>query len=174
MSHELVITAIGPDRPGIASDVSGHIHASGANLADSRMMNLRGQFALLALVEGSADVLATLKKRLEEAAPKINLAITFGDAKKSDRRGEGVPFRLKTYSMDQPGIVHKVTSYLHEQGINVEELETSLESAPFMGTPVFTLEILMLVPKTLSVKTLRKSLEELGDHLNCDVDIDPA
>ena len=38
----------------------------------------------------------------------------------------------------------------------------------------FTLEILMLVPKTLNVKTLRRSLEELGDTLNCDVDIDPA
>lgn len=172
-SQELVITAVGPDRPGIASDFSGHVHASGANLADSRMVNLRGQFALLALVEGDAGVLTTLRKRLEEAAPKMKLAVSFGEAKKAERL-EGVPFRLKTYSMDQPGIVHKITSYLHEQGINVEELETRLESAPFMGTPVFTLEVLMLVPKTLSVKTLRRSLEELGDHLNCDVDIDPA
>lgn len=172
-SQELVITAVGPDRPGIASDFSGHVHACGANLADSRMVNLRGQFALLALVEGNADVLSTLRKRLEEAAPKMSLSLEFGEAKRADRR-EGVPFRLKTYSMDQPGIVHKVTSFLHEQGINVEELETRLESAPFMGTPVFTLEILMLVPKGASVKTLRKSLEELGDHLNCDVDIDPA
>lgn len=174
-SQELVITAVGPDRPGIASDFSGHVHASGANLADSRMVNLRGQFALVALVEGSSDALATLRKRLEEAARdgKMNLAVSFGEAKKTERL-EGVPFRLKTYSMDQPGIVHKVTSYLHEQGINVEELETRLESAPFMGTPVFTLEVLMLVPKSLSVKTLRRALEELGDHLNCDVDIDPA
>lgn len=176
MSHgmqELVITAVGPDRPGIASDFSGHVHAAGANLADSRMVNLRGQFALLALVEGNANVLTTLRKRLEDAAPKMKLTISFGEAKKAERL-EGVPFRLKTYSMDQPGIVHKITSYLHEQGINVEELETHLESAPFMGTPVFNLEILMLVPKTLSVKTLRRSLEELGDQLNCDVDIDPA
>lgn len=172
-SQELVITAVGPDRPGIASDFSGHVHAAGANLADSRMMNLRGQFALLALVEGPPDVLAALRKRLAEAAPKMNLAISFGEAQKAERL-EGVPFRLKTYSMDQPGIVHRITSYLREQGINVEELETRLESAPFMGTPVFNLEILMLVPKSLSVKTLRRSLEELGDQLNCDVDIDPA
>ena len=43
-----------------------------------------------------------------------------------------------------------------------------------MGTPVFTMEILMLVPRPSSVKTLRRALEELGDTLNCDVDIDPA
>ena len=174
VTQELVITAVGPDRPGIASDFSGHVHAAGANLADSRMANLRGQFALLALVEGNADSLTSLRKRLQEAAPKMNLSLTFGEATKKAERLEGVPFRLKTYSMDQPGIVHKLTSYLQEQGINVEELETRLESAPFMGTPVFPLEILMLVPKALSVKTLRRSLEEVGDQLNCDVDIAPA
>src|SRR5687768_16289845 len=135
--QELVITAVGPDRPGIASDFSGHVHACGANLADSRMVNMRGQFALLALVEGSADVLENVRRRLKEAAPKMNLTVSFGEAAKAARR-EGVPFRLKTYSMHQPGIVHKVTSYLHEQGINVEELETRLESAAFMGTSVFT------------------------------------
>jgi glycine cleavage system transcriptional repressor len=76
--------------------------------------------------------------------------------------------------MDQPGIVHKVTHFLKEQRINIEELETSLTSAPFMGTPVFTMEILMSVPKSVPVKALRRALEELGDSLNCDIDLDPA
>jgi glycine cleavage system transcriptional repressor len=137
------------------------------------MVNLRGHFAFLALVEGSDDVLEKVKSRLREAAPKMGLTLEFSSAAKTAPR-EGVPFRLKTYSMDQPGIVHKITSYLHEQGINIEELETSLESAPFMGTPVYNLEIVMLVPKGKNVKTLRRALEELGDTLNCDVDIDPA
>lgn len=170
---ELVITAVGSDRPGLASEFAGHVHAAGANLADSRMVNLRGQFALVALVEGTAEILADVKRRLREAAPKSGMTIEFAATPKSDRH-DGVPFRLKTYSMDQPGIVHKITRYLHEQGINVEELETRLESAPFMGTPVFNLEIVMLVPKGASVKALRRGLEELGDTLNCDVDLDPA
>ena len=76
--------------------------------------------------------------------------------------------------MDQPGIVHRFTSYLREQQINVEELETRLESAPFMGSPVFTMEIVMIVPKAVSVKDRPREPEELGDKLNCDVDIDPA
>ncbi|HVH44844.1 MAG TPA: ACT domain-containing protein [Labilithrix sp.] len=177
MSLELVVTAVGPDRPGIASDFTGHVHAAGANLADTRMVNLRGKFALIALVEGTADVLEAVKQRLNEAAPSIGLRIEFSSPTAKEgtlAQREGVPFRLKTYSMDQPGIVHRITSYLREHGVNVEELVTRLESAPFMGTPVFTMEILMLVPKTVSVKQLRHALEELGDSLNCDVDIDPA
>lgn len=177
MSHELVITAVGPDRPGIASDVAGQVHAAGANLADTRMVNFRGKFALIALVEGSAEVLESVRKRLTEAGPRIGLEIDFSSPSAKEGAGaqrEGVPFRLKTYSMDQPGIVHCITSYLREHGVNVEELVTRLESAPFMGTPVFTMEILMLVPKKVSVKQLRHALDELGDQLNCDVDIEPA
>lgn len=173
MSQELVVTAMGPDRPGIASEFSGHVHAAGGNLADSRMVNLRGHFALLVLVEGSAEVLAAVEKRLEGAAPSMKLVLDFARPSRPTARA-GVPFRLKTYSMDQPGIVHKITSFLHEQEINVEELETRLESAPFMGSPVFTLEILMLVPPSRSVHDLRRALETLGGTLNCDVDLEPA
>jgi glycine cleavage system transcriptional repressor len=174
MAHELVVTAVGPDRPGLASELSGHVHAAGANLADSRMINLRGQFALVALVEGPSEVLESVKKRLKEAASSMGLTIETSAAPKTAGARAGVPFRLKTYSMDQPGIVHKITSYLREHGVNVEELETRLESAPFMGTPVFTMEIVMLVPPGVAVSSLRRALEDLGDTLNCDVDLDPA
>jgi glycine cleavage system transcriptional repressor len=137
------------------------------------MMNLRGHFALIALVEGSSGQLDSLKGRLRESAASLGLTFEFSAAPRADQR-HGVPFRLKTYSMDQPGIVHKITTFLRERNINIEELETTLESAPFMGTPVFTMEIVMLVPSTANVKELRRALEELGDTLNCDVDLDPA
>ena len=176
MSQELVVTAVGPDRPGLASEFTGHVHAAGANLADSRMVNLRGRFALLALVEGTAEQLASVQQRLRDAASAMGLTVGFAETAEAReaRAREGVPFRLKTYSMDQPGIVHRVTTYLREQGINVEELETRLESAPFMGSPVFTMEVVMLVPRALAVRELRRALADLGDALNCDVDLDPV
>lgn len=176
MTQELVVTAVGPDRPGIASDFTGHVHAAGANLADTRMANLRGQFALIALVQGTTEVLEDVRRRMKESGPRMGLAIEFHTptAKGAVAARDGVPFRLKTYSMDQPGIVHRFTAYLREHHINVEELETRLESAPFMGSPVFTMELVMLVPKNVSIKALHRELDELGDKLNCDVDLDPA
>ena len=170
---QLVITAVGPDRPGLVRELSGHIHAAGANLADSRMVNLRGHFALLVLVEGSSDVLAKTREVIRGAAPAMGLTITFSEEPAAAPRA-GVPFRLKSYSMDQPGIVHKVTSFLQEQGINIEELESKLDSAPFMGTSIFTMEVLLSVPAAVSVKDLRRSLEDLGGTLNCDIDLEPA
>jgi glycine cleavage system transcriptional repressor len=170
---ELVITAVGPDRKGLVGEFTGHVHAAGCNLANSRMVNLRGHFALIVLVQGDADALDRARAALGKSASSLGLTITYSEQPAAGAEG-GIPFRLKTYSMDQPGIVHKVTRLLHEQGVNIEELETKLDSAPFMGTPVFTLEALLSVPKAVSVKALRRSLEELGDAQNCDIDLEPA
>ena len=172
---QLVITATGPDRPGLVGEFTGHLFAGAVNLADSRMVNLRGQFALIALVEADADRLGGLEASLPTAAQKMGLTVTFANlGGASPATGPGVPYRLKTYSLDQPGIVHRISDLLRRSGINIEDLQTRLESAPFAGTPIFTLELRMNVPVGVQIKKLRTELDALCDALNCDVDLEPA
>jgi glycine cleavage system transcriptional repressor len=170
---ELVITAVGTDRSGIVGEFSGHVVAAGANLCDSRMVNLRGHFALIAMIEGTDGQLEAARAALRKNAAAMGLTFEFSQSAAAAAR-PGVGYRLKTYSMDQPGIVHKVTSFLRGEGVNIEELETHLESAPFMGTPVFTMEMRISVPKEIAARKLRTSLEELLDAINGDVDLEPA
>jgi glycine cleavage system transcriptional repressor len=176
MAHQLVVTAIGPDRKGLVGELTGHIHRAGANLADSRMVNLEGQFALLMLLEGDAAVIERARQEIREAAPSLGLSITYAEQPRPSaiEAKPSAHFRLKTYSMDQLGIVHRVTKFLQEQGINIEELETKLDSAPFAGTDMFTMEILMSAPPTISAKALKEGLTALSDALSCDIDLDPA
>jgi glycine cleavage system transcriptional repressor len=171
MSNELVITAVGPDRKGLVGEITAHIHKAGCNLADSRMVNLRGRFAIVALIEGAGDALEKARAALVGASDSMGVHFDFSTGLVDKPQG-GVPYRLKTYSMDQPGIVHRFTALLKEHGVNIEELETRLESAPFMGTPVFTMEIHMSVPPKTSVKALKRALEDLGDAMNADVDVE--
>ena len=171
---QLIITAVGPDRPGLVGELTGLLFSAKANLADSRMVDLRGQFALVALVEGTDEVLKAVRGSLPDAAARLGLTVTFASDGGPARQQAGIPFRLKTYSMDQPGIVHRVSDLLRRHQINIEELETRLESAPFMGSPIFTLELLMQVPQNARVNQLRKDIEALCDQLNCDFDLEPA
>ena len=48
-----IVTAVGPDRPGLVGELTGHLHAGKANLLDSRMVNLRGQFAIVLLLDAA-------------------------------------------------------------------------------------------------------------------------
>jgi glycine cleavage system transcriptional repressor len=172
-----IVTAVGLDRPGIVGDLTGHLHAAGANLLDSRMVNLRGQFALVLLMECPEDAAGEhLVTSLPEAGRGLglNLDVIRQEPGGGPRPVEGVPFRLKTYSMDQPGIVHRVSHLLQSHGVNIEELETRQESAAFAGTPLFLMEMRLTVPPTVPVRQLRADLQTLCDQLNCDVDLEPA
>ena len=171
---QLILTAVGRDRPGLVGEFTGALYAAGANLADSRMVNLRGQFALVVLIEAPDEVLASLREKIPPLAEKMALAVTFAAQGAGGEKAAGLPFRLKTYSMDQPGIVHRVSEVLRKHQANIEELETRLESAPFMGSPIFTLELKMYVPAKTRVPTLRKELEAVCEELNCDFDLEPA
>jgi glycine cleavage system transcriptional repressor len=173
MNH-LLVTAVGPDRPGLVGDLSGHLHAAGANLADSRMVNLRGRFALILLVEGEPAVLAGLRESLPSRGRALGLSVSFADEAQATAPLRGVPYKLRTYSADQPGIVARVTEVLQQHGANIEELSTRLESAPFAGSPLFTLEALLTLPQGKPVRAVRKDLEQVCEALNCDIDLNPA
>ena len=63
MSNQLVIAAIGEDRPGLVDSLAGWILDSGCNIADSRMTVLGGEFAVLLLIEGQWNSLAKLEEQ---------------------------------------------------------------------------------------------------------------
>lgn len=171
---QLIISAVGPDRPGIVGEVTGQLHAAGGNILDSRMVNLRGQFALMILLEVPDDSATRLIKELPVTGSKIGLNLFVNTQSATGKAVDGLQYRLKTYSMDQPGIVSRITNLLREHGVNIEELAAHQESAAFAGSPLFLTEIRLTIPPTVPLRKLRSELETLCNELNCDVDLEPA
>ena len=174
--EQLVITAVGPDRPGLVDELTEYLLESGANLADSRMVNLRGQFALIVQVEApDAATGQAVAEGAVAAGKKIGLHVAVvADEPAPVTPPAGLAFRLRTYAMDQPGIVHRITHLLHGRGVNIEELQTRLEPGSYHGAPRFAMELAMTVPAEIAISELRQELQGLCDGLNCDLDISPA
>ncbi len=175
--QELVITAVGPDRPGLVGKLTAPLFEAGVNVADSRMVNLRGQFAVILLAEVPERSLDDVQASLLHVAESLGLALTFrGHTAQEDTwpTTVGVPYRLRTYAMDQPGLVHRITDLLQRHSINVEELETRSHPRPETGAPLFSMEVRMTIPAAVQVKNVRTELEALCDELNCDVEIQPV
>ena len=74
---------------------------------------------------------------------------------------------------DSPGIVHKVTRLLAENGMNIDDLQTSEESAPFGGMTLFSMKGMTTetspLHKSFDPNKTRSKLADLGDSLNCDI-----
>ena len=172
--QQLIVNAIGPDRPGIVGQFTGHLHEGGANVLESRMVNLRGQFAIIALFEAEDAAVEKLRQSLPALAKEIGMRVTIAGADAPGQTVPGIPFKLKTYSMDQPGILHGVSDVLRAYRVNIEDLSARQESAAFMGTALFLMEMTLTVPPNVPIKELRARLQSICDALNCDVDFEPA
>jgi glycine cleavage system transcriptional repressor len=173
--QQLVITAVGPDRAGLVDELTGYLLKAGANVGDSRMVNLHGQFAVILAAEAPDDTADEVRVALPGAGERIGLIVHVASSppRSGQTDAKAVPFRVKVYAMDQPGIVHQVTHMLRRFEANIEELETHLEPGAYTGTPMFTMQLCMTVPGGVRVSELRRELDELCASLNCDVELNP-
>ena len=176
MTHA-ILTAIGTDRPGIVDEVSQFIFDRGGNIEDSRMVNLRGQFAMMVLVGGGADVLERLGRELGEFSKRSGMSAELrpaGAGRPGPASADALPYRLVGTGIDQPGLVHRLAHLLRELGVNIESLETRLTPAPYTGAPMFELEAVLSVPRTTQLSQLRQKLGAACDEINMDWDLRTA
>lgn len=167
MVRRTVLTAIGRDRPGLVEEVSAFVFERGGSIEESRMVNLLGQFAIAMLVSGSDDALTSIGADVDLMTSKsgIEARLTPVEATHQPRISA---YRLVARALDQPGLVHEVADVLRRFGANVETLDTTLESAPITGTPVFAMEIMITTPTDAAIENLERDLGHVCDLLNID------
>lgn len=164
----LILTVIGPDRPGLVRALSEAVAARGGSWLESRMARLAGQFAGIVLVEAPA-LLADDLRALESQGLRI-VTQQLADGVAPDVEGAGGQrIRLEVVGNDRPGIVRDVARVLANCGVNIEELTTGVASASFSGETLFRATALLRAPNETAVDLVRATLEELGNELMVDI-----
>ena len=174
MTH-VILTAIGTDRPGLVDEVSQYIFDRGGNIEDSRMVNFRGQFAMMVLVAlpgggGGDPVARRLREDLNQLAARTGMhaEVRPAEAARPAAAADAMPYRLVGTGIDQPGLVHRVSHLLREMNVNIENLDTRLTAAPYTGASLFEMEMVLAVPRSTPLSQLRQRLGALCDELNFD------
>jgi glycine cleavage system transcriptional repressor len=166
-----ILTAIGSDRPGLVDEVSQFIFDAGGNIEDSRMVNLRGQFAMMVLFSATDDRIEQLRGKLGTLNEQTHLTTALhagGSGMSLSASSKSLPYRLTATAIDQSGLVHRISHALRESGVNIESLESHLAAAPYTGAPMFEMELLLTLPPSTPIKALRTQLGQLCDELNID------
>jgi glycine cleavage system transcriptional repressor len=120
--HELAVTAVGTDQPGIVAAVAAVLHQRGGNVEDSAMTILGGHFAIV-LIVASPDSPEQLREALAPVADALGLTVSVSRAD-GQRGGVEPTHLLSVYGADAPGILASVTQALAEAGANITDLET--------------------------------------------------
>jgi glycine cleavage system transcriptional repressor len=168
-----VLTAVGPDRPGLVQEISQTIHDSEGNLEDSRMAVLGGEFALIVLLSGPPPAIARLRERCTELERRLGLRVSLHETRAADA-GRGTPFKLDVTGVDRPGIVLGISRILASRGINVASLESRVQNAPESGTPMFILSTEIHVPPGVSAASLREELAAACEEQDLDFSLEPG
>jgi glycine cleavage system regulatory protein len=164
---DLVITLIGPDRPGLVETVAATVAEHGGNWLEGRMAHLAGKFAGILRVEVAPDRAAALTAALSRLeAGGLRVVTESGGAIPS---GGARDMEVELLGLDRPGLVREVSHLLAGRGINVEELSTDVFSAPMTGELMFRAHARVNVPAGVDEHELRSGLERLARDLMVEI-----
>jgi glycine cleavage system regulatory protein len=167
MHASIVLTILAADRPGLVRTLSETIAAHGGSWQESRMARLAGQFAGILRVECPADQAAGLLAALA-ALESQDIAV------QARREEAALPEPRETLALDvvgndRPGIIRALSAAIAGAGGNVEELATSLESAPMSGHPIFHATGRVSLATGGDPAALVAAIEHLGPDLSVSI-----
>jgi len=171
MSTSIVLTVVSDDHPGIVEALSDVIAGHGGNWTESSMMSLAGKFAGILLVQVPAEqvddfisALVALESRGMQIVAQRSESAPIGDSARE--------YSIELVGQDHPGIVHEITEVLAKHGVNVQELETTVQSASMSGESLFFAHASLFVPAEADLEKLQDELEELANELMVDIELE--
>jgi len=171
MRKQLVLTASGADRVGIVEKMTKLLLQFDANVESSRMMRLGGDFAMLMFVTAPEERIEDLREALSEFHyASFDVHTRLSEVSEPEETS-AIPCAITVLGADHMGIIHQITRYLAEQGLNLETVTTEVVAAPMSGTPLFTMSAVVKVPPQLEVADLREALEFIGDEMGVDTKV---
>jgi glycine cleavage system regulatory protein len=166
--HDVILTLIGSDRPGLVELVASTVTRLGGNWLESRMAHLGGKFAGILRVQVPAEHLAVLVQTMEQLS-RDGLRIVVETNAPLPPRDDGRTVELECVGLDRPGIVRDITRVLAQTGANVEEIATDWSSAPMSGETLFRARIRASFHDDADLAQLRGGLEQVATDLMVEI-----
>ncbi|MEW6582169.1 MAG: ACT domain-containing protein [Actinomycetota bacterium] len=157
--REVVITAVGTDRPGIVASITEALLDLGGNLADCRAALLRGSFAIVVAATLPVDVPEQdLRAALAGRTGDLGLDVWIGPAAAPAHHEPLERCVISVYGADHPGIVAAVSRALADREVNIVDL-----SSRVVGDPaIYVLGLEVELPRDLDPEGLRRYLEPVA------------
>ena len=171
--NSLIISAVGSDRPGIVSEISGVITSHGGNIEKSWMTRLGSDFTIIMLVmvdskweESLVVSLQAIKElSITTKGTEPNTVITGANCQVT----AGGNYQISLNGADNEGIVKVLSKYLVEKSINILEMETHISNAPVTGTPLFNLLAIITIPDNIDLAEIQSDLTLIAQKLGVEI-----
>lgn len=171
--HKLVISVLGPDRPGIIAAVSRTLLEADGNIENVAQTILQSEFSGTFIVSVPGDVTATsLQQQLAMVMAPLNMKVYvkhFERIAANPRLIEAEPFVITTRGPDAKGLVAAMAEIIAAHGANVTNLQAVFKggSDPDRNIMIYEVD----VPKDVDQGAFYKQLRERAAQLNLKISI---
>jgi glycine cleavage system transcriptional repressor len=166
MADEVLVLASGSDRPGIMDQLSQFLLDNGGNIADSRSVNLRGQFSLLLLVKAEADAIERIRRGLAALAA-MGIRVELHQPTGSGRRDESTfPYIFVASGKDRAGVLQRLSHLMRVLNVNIESMQTRVDE-----DQSFQIRLELSVPRETPTSMLKDYLTFLCKELGISGDL---
>lgn len=169
----LVMILMGEDRPGLLEQVTRIVMETGCNLEDSRMAVLAGFCCMNLSVRGNWKTLGKLENQLARLESDTGLNVMARRSQPEDAVLPAIAYSVDVVALDQVGIVHALTRFFTQRGVNIRELHTRVYNAQQTQARMFTGNMIIDIPADQHLATLRGDFLDFCDELNLDGVLDP-
>ena len=169
----LILTLLGPDRPGLVETVARLVREHEGNWLESRMSHLAGHFAGIARIEISDAELDALTTDLVTLEQQGLTVVARRDETKPEDNAQQTTVWMELVGNDRPGIVSEISQVLAAQNVNVEEFQTECTGAPNSGASIFRARAELRLPESQTINQVQQSLEAIAVDLMVDITLAP-
>jgi glycine cleavage system regulatory protein len=163
---QLILTVIGQDKAGLVEQLATVIASHQGNWMASNLSHLGGYFAGILQLEVSEDHVFALTTELERMSD-LDIKIQQGLVSEihTDKQ-----LQFVITGNDRPGIVRELSSVIKHKGANIIHFESSKQSAPNWGVPLFHAIATVELPAGLNKDEVVKALEAIASDVVVDVE----
>jgi len=163
---QLVLTLIGQDKAGLVEQLATLIAEHHGNWTASNLSHLAGYFAGILQVEVAETHVAGLTAALQQMKD-LDIRVQHG---MESRVNEQKLLRFVITGNDRPGIVRELSSVIKHKGTNIMHFESSKQSAPNWGVPLFNAIATVELPAGLNKDEVVQALEDIATDVMVDVE----
>jgi len=178
-SELVVISATGPDRVGVVSELSRAVTAGGGNVYESRMLKLGSEFTVMMLVEVEPTKATDLKMHMAGTTNDFTVTTrTFAHGKHASADDEHT-YAMRLVGPDAPGILAKVSKAFSEHGLSFSSLhcdsrvEQEKDSSSLSDKPLFVMEA-TLTSTIEGFQKVQAEIQELAKALGVEIELTEA
>lgn len=169
-TQHLVLTAIGQNKTGLVSELTGLISQCNCNVLDSKMAIFGSEFTMIMLLAGDNSALLELEVKLPQLAVQLNLLTMMKRTAKHEELARP-QYLVQIEGPDQSGTIKKLTSYLAKNKIDIASLKSN---TLFKGGQEWqSADINIDLPESVTPQELKTGLETECALLNMKCVISP-